>query len=217
MNRRLIGYWREWRSDILRWIAAIVIFALFAWVMSVLYDYFSPVAQAPTVAPDKTAADKAAADKAADKAADQAAANQSGDSSNIKATGELAALKSGFSVNDLTTALNDSAVNFPSGSAEIPASMAPFLRSAAEDLRKLPKGHVLEIAGYTDNTGNAEENIALSQNRADAVREALINGGADPDMLIAKGYGSADPIASNDTAEGRLRNRRIEYHILKKP
>ena len=48
-------------------------------------------------------------------------------------------------------------------------------------------------------------------------REALIKYGADPNMLVAKGYGEADPIASNDSAEGRLRNRRIEYHVLKAP
>jgi outer membrane protein OmpA-like peptidoglycan-associated protein len=45
----------------------------------------------------------------------------------------------------------------------------------------------------------------------------LIKAGAEPDMLLAKGYGSADPIASNDTPEGRLRNRRIEYHVVKEP
>src|SRR5271170_4382715 len=49
---------------------------------------------------------------------------------------------------------------------------------------------------------------------AEARREALVKFGADPDMLIAKGYGSADPIASNDTPEGRRRNRRIEYQIV---
>ena len=47
---------------------------------------------------------------------------------------------------------------------------------------------------------------ALSQRRADAVRDALIKDGANPDTLVSKGYGSADPIASNDTPEGRLRN-----------
>jgi outer membrane protein OmpA-like peptidoglycan-associated protein len=91
------------------------------------------------------------------------------------------------------------------------------LHNAADDLKQLPAGHVLEIAGYTGNTGNPAENIALSQRRAEAVRDALIKDGANPDMLVAKGYGSADSIASNDTPEGRLRNRRIEYHILKTP
>jgi outer membrane protein OmpA-like peptidoglycan-associated protein len=76
---------------------------------------------------------------------------------------------------------------------------------------------VLEIAGYTDNTGDAALNLALSQKRAESVREALIKYGADPDMLVAKGYGEANPIANNDTAEGRLKNRRIEYHVVKAP
>jgi OOP family OmpA-OmpF porin len=136
---------------------------------------------------------------------------------NDRATTELASLQSGFSVKDLLFALNDSVVNFASSSAEVPESMAPFLKSAAADLKQLKAGHVLEIAGYTDSTGDAAQNLALSQKRAEAVREALINYGADPDMLVAKGYGEADPIASNDTAEGRLKNRRIEYHVVKAP
>jgi outer membrane protein OmpA-like peptidoglycan-associated protein len=114
-------------------------------------------------------------------------------------------------------ALNDSVINFASDSAEVPASAMEFLRKAADDLKQLPAGQVVEIAGYTDNTGNEALNVALSQRRADAVRDALMNFGAAPDMLVAKGYGSADPIASNDMPEGRKRNRRIEYHIVKTP
>jgi OmpA-OmpF porin, OOP family len=136
---------------------------------------------------------------------------------NDRATTELASLQSGFDVKDLLFALNDSMVNFASDSAEVPESMAPFLKSAAADLKQLKAGHVLEIAGYTDSTGDAALNLALSQKRAEAVREALIKYGADPDMLVAKGYGEADPVASNDTAEGRLKNRRIEYHVVKAP
>jgi OmpA-OmpF porin, OOP family len=136
---------------------------------------------------------------------------------NDRATTELASLQSGFGVKDLLFALNDSKVNFASDSAEVPESMAPFLKTAAADLKQLKAGHVLEIAGYTDNTGDAALNLALSQKRAEAVRQALIKYGANPDMLVAKGYGEADPIASNDTAEGRLKNRRIEYHVVKAP
>jgi outer membrane protein OmpA-like peptidoglycan-associated protein/uncharacterized protein YidB (DUF937 family) len=136
---------------------------------------------------------------------------------NNRATTELASLHSGFAVKDLLFALNDSVVNFASGSAAVPESMAPFLKDAAADLKQLRAGHVLEIAGYTDNTGDAALNLALSQKRAEAVRAALIKYGADPDTLVAKGYGEADPIASNDTAEGRLKNRRIEYHVVKAP
>src|SRR5215470_4319764 len=136
---------------------------------------------------------------------------------NDKANAELAALQPGFVPKDLIAALNDSVVNFPSDSAEVPASMIDFLQKAAEDIKQLPNGHVVEIAGYTDNTGEQALNVALSQKRAEAVRQMLVKFGADPEMLIAKGYGSADPVASNDTPEGRGRNRRIEYHIVKTP
>jgi outer membrane protein OmpA-like peptidoglycan-associated protein len=136
---------------------------------------------------------------------------------NDKASAELAALQPGFVPKDLVAALNDSVISFASDSADLPASMTGFLQKAAEDLKQLPKGHVVEIAGYTDNTGDQALNGALSQKRAEAVRQALIKFGADPEMLIAKGYGSADPVASNDTPEGRQRNRRIEYHIVKTP
>src|SRR5580700_8945645 len=136
---------------------------------------------------------------------------------NDRATTELASLASGFGVKDLLFALNDSVFSFASDSAEVPEAMAPFLKTAAADLKQLKAGHVLEIAGYTDNTGDAALNLALSQKRAEAVREALIKYGADPDMLVAKGYGEADPVANNDTAEGRLKNRRIEYHVVKAP
>ena len=124
---------------------------------------------------------------------------------NEKAKGELATLNPGFDAKALITALNDSVVNFPSGSAEVPARMADLLQNAADDLKKLPAGHLLEIAGYTDNTGNPGDNVTLSQARAAAVRDAFITYGVNPDMLVAKGYGQADPIASNDTLEGRLK------------
>ena len=86
---------------------------------------------------------------------------------NDRATTELASLGSGFGVKDLLFALNDSVFNFASDSAEVPESMTPFLKTAAADLKQLKAGHVLEIAGYTDNTGDAALNLALSQKRAE--------------------------------------------------
>ena len=172
-----------------------------------------PTAEAPAPAADATAALSAPRSEA--DLAKQAADQESG--LNEKAKGELATLNPGFDAKALITALNDSVVNFPSGSAEVPARMADLLQNAADDLKKLPAGHLLEIAGYTDNTGNPGDNVTLSQARAAAVRDAFITYGVNPDMLVAKGYGQADPIASNDTLEGRLKNRRIEYHILKTP
>jgi OmpA-OmpF porin, OOP family len=138
-------------------------------------------------------------------------------SANADALAGLGSLKTGFGANDLTSILNKSVINFPSGGAEVPASVTAFLESAAGNLKKLPAGYVIEIAGYTDNTGDPDANLALSQKRAEAVRDVLVKAGVPADMVTAKGFGSANPIASNDDADGRLRNRRIEYHVAKAP
>jgi OmpA-OmpF porin, OOP family len=136
-------------------------------------------------------------------------------SANNNVIAALTSLKTGFNGNDLAGILNQSIINFPSTGSEVPAAMTALLEKAAAQMKQLAPGTVLEIAGYTDNSGNAAANIALSQQRADAVRNALIRAGVDQSMLVAKGYGSANPIASNDLLEGRFRNRRIEYHVLK--
>jgi OmpA-OmpF porin, OOP family len=123
----------------------------------------------------------------------------------------LAGLKPGYKASDLVGALNLSIINFSTGSAEIPAVSIALLQDAAGKIRELPAGTVIEISGYTDNFGDAAANVALSQRRADAVRNALIQAGVDPAMLVSKGYGQASPVSTSDTTEGRFRNRRIEY------
>ena len=70
----------------------------------------------------------------------------------------------------------------------------------------------LEIQGHTDNRGNEAGNEAVSLKRAEAVREYLIKKGVAADRLKAIGFGSNQPIASNDTKSGRQRNRRVEFH-----
>jgi OmpA-OmpF porin, OOP family len=134
---------------------------------------------------------------------------------NAKVATSLAALKMGFDPKDLVGILNQSIIKFPAGASEVPAGAASLLQGAATQIRELKPGTVLEIAGYTDNTGDPAANVALSQQRADAVRNVLIHAGVDPSMLVAKGYGSASPVASNTQPEGRFRDRHIEYHILK--
>ena len=136
-------------------------------------------------------------------------------SANTKALAALGDLPTNFGAADIVAILNHSDINFPSGGAEVPASALDFLAKAAAGLKKLPASYVFEIAGYTDNTGDAAANLALSQKRAEAIRDVLVKAGVPADMLVAKGCGSADPIASNDDPQGRRRNRRIEYHIAK--
>jgi OmpA-OmpF porin, OOP family len=136
-------------------------------------------------------------------------------SANSKVVAALTSLQTGFGANDLVGILNQSIINFPSGSSEVPTAATALLQKAAAQIKVLKPGTVLEIAGYTDNTGDGAANLTLSQQRADAVRNELIKSGVDPAMLVAKGYGTANPIASNDLLEGRFRNRRIEYHVLK--
>jgi OOP family OmpA-OmpF porin len=134
---------------------------------------------------------------------------------NTTVLGALSGLRPGFSAADLTGILNQSIINFPTAGSEVPPPALALLQNAATQIKQLPAGTVLEISGHTDNTGDPAANVKLSQERADAVRNALIQAGVDPAKLVAKGYGGANPIASNDLPEGRFRNRRIEYRVLK--
>ena len=68
-----------------------------------------------------------------------------------------------------------------------------------------------EIDGFTDSTGNAQNNLALSQQRADAVKAQLVSMGIDASRLSSKGFGSTKPIDTNTTPEGRANNRRVEF------
>ena len=70
----------------------------------------------------------------------------------------------------------------------------------------------IEIAGHTDNVGADAENLVLSQQRADAIRNYLIKKGVGAQRIIAKGYGATQPIADNNNDKGRQANRRTEVH-----
>jgi OOP family OmpA-OmpF porin len=93
---------------------------------------------------------------------------------------------------------------------DIKPSAYPILDEALMVYEKNP-GLKVEIQGYTDNTGSNEYNLGLSQRRAEAVEKYLEGRGVDPDAISAKGYGSANPVASNDTPAGRAQNRRVEF------
>jgi outer membrane protein OmpA-like peptidoglycan-associated protein len=74
-------------------------------------------------------------------------------------------------------------------------------------------GLSLKIAGYTDSTGSDQFNLKLSGQRADAVRMFLVQQGLNPDAVTSVGMGPSDPVASNDTSEGRQKNRRVEIAV----
>ena len=104
-------------------------------------------------------------------------------------------------------------VRFETGGAVLTMEGRTVLDRIALSL-KAHREYWVEVAGYTDNVGNAVANRRLSQLRADAVRNYLIARGVPATQLMARGYGSIDPIDSNARAVGRARNRRVELHRL---
>ena len=107
-------------------------------------------------------------------------------------------------------------VEFETGSAELLPSSIGILSALAGILLETPSIAKVEVQGHTDSQGGSAENLALSQERAEAVKAWLVEAGVDEQRLEAKGYGEEVAVASNDTPTGRARNRRVEVHILEK-
>jgi OOP family OmpA-OmpF porin len=103
-------------------------------------------------------------------------------------------------------------INFRTASATIEANSNAFLDALADIVARCP-GMVVEVGGHTDSIGGEAANLALSERRAAQVADYLVGKGIERRRLVAKGYGEAAPVASNDTAEGRAKNRRIEFRI----
>ncbi|MEM9711998.1 MAG: OmpA family protein [Actinomycetota bacterium] len=102
---------------------------------------------------------------------------------------------------------------FDTGQATIRDESASTLDRAAEILVEV-EGAAVSIAGHTDSQGDAEANLVLSEDRAEAVLQALVERGVDPGSVIAEGFGESRPIDDNTTDEGRQANRRIEFRLL---
>ena len=116
-------------------------------------------------------------------------------------------------VGAINAILAASKITFAPGSSDIDAAAREVIDAIVEvmeDCTEVP----MEIAGYTDSQGREEMNQALSQSRAQAVLNALLARRVLTENLVAHGYGEADPIADNDTEEGREANRRIEFHLI---
>jgi outer membrane protein OmpA-like peptidoglycan-associated protein len=104
-------------------------------------------------------------------------------------------------------------LNFPSGQAIIQPEYFSLLTKVQEAIKVFPDRHIL-LEGHTDSQGNAATNQRLSEERASAVREYVIaNMNLNREQISSVGYGSAQPIASNMTSEGRAQNRRIDIVI----
>ncbi|MFA5072717.1 MAG: OmpA family protein [Nitrospirota bacterium] len=106
-------------------------------------------------------------------------------------------------------------VNFDTAQSTVKPESYSELQKLAAYLNRYPDVKA-EIQGHTDSMSDPQFNMTLSQNRAQAVMNLLVTKyGIDSARLSAKGFGETKPIASNDTAEGRAKNRRVEAVIMK--
>ncbi len=104
---------------------------------------------------------------------------------------------------------------FDTNKFEIKNESLAELAKLVEFMTLNPTLHI-EISGHTDNVGNNQANQILSENRAKSVYQSLISNKIDASRLVFKGYGETQPVAPNDTEEGRKRNRRTEFKIIAK-
>lgn len=103
-------------------------------------------------------------------------------------------------------------VKFETGSARLTPDARRIVDEVARTLKNQPK-LVAEISGHTDDVGNDAYNLILSQQRAESVRQHLIGRGVAPERLKAQGYGETQPVADNNTPEGREANRRVDFQV----
>lgn len=104
-------------------------------------------------------------------------------------------------------------ITFATDSAQVSARAKEILHSVSLVLNHFEKTAIV-VAGYTDNTGRRSYNQLLSQQRAQSVANVLMNNGVDHGRMYVKGFGEANPIASNDTQAGRSQNRRVQLTLV---
>jgi outer membrane protein OmpA-like peptidoglycan-associated protein len=104
-------------------------------------------------------------------------------------------------------------IYFETGRAGLKPESYRSLSALIEFLNEYPNVRV-EIGGHTDNVGSAQVNQRVSEERAKAVADYVIENGVSPERVVSKGYGFSKPKASNRTAEGRAQNRRVGFTII---
>ncbi|MGP0173892.1 OmpA family protein [Pseudomonas sp. NCHU5208] len=107
-------------------------------------------------------------------------------------------------------------ITFATDSAQISSSFYQPLNNLANSFRQYNQNSI-EIVGYTDSTGSRSHNMDLSQRRAQSVADYLLAQGVDSSRLSTRGMGPDNPIASNDTPDGRAQNRRVEVTLRPLP
>ncbi|MBR0552323.1 OmpA family protein [Stakelama marina] len=106
-----------------------------------------------------------------------------------------------------------SGITFATDSSTVQPQFKPTLDQVSQVLAQYPKTYV-DVYGHTDSTGSEAYNQALSERRAQSVADYLSSHGVNPARIGTRGYGETQPIASNDTEEGRAANRRVEIKLV---
>ncbi len=112
--------------------------------------------------------------------------------------------------------LGKGTIRFESGRSSLDPDSAGLLDHLVETALRCPTANI-EVAGYTDSDGDSAANQALSEKRAQAVVDYMVKAGLPASRFTAVGYGSTQPIAANDSEEGKARNRRIEFIVKERP
>jgi outer membrane protein OmpA-like peptidoglycan-associated protein len=168
--------------------------------------------QAAVAEQQEALAQKQAAEAEAEKAR-QAAAKAESEKADMRAQ-LLSQLNSILQTNDSARGLivNMSDVLFDTGSFTLKPAAREKLAKVSGILLAHP-GLTMQIEGHTDSVGSDGFNVRLSEQRAGSVRDFLGEQGVSPSSITAQGFGKAEPVATNDTAEGRQRNRRVEIVV----